>query len=166
MMIMNYLFPIMVLILLFISCLSDWQKSLNALRIALKRFTAILPLFIIVMLLASLVLGFITESTIQKSLGTTANRWAATGISALVGSVAIMPGFIAFPLGAILRSKGVLYMVISAFTTTLMMVGVLTFPIEQAFLGTKVAIFRNIIGFIIALLVAIITGIAFGEVFN
>jgi hypothetical protein len=76
-----------------------------------------------------------------------------------------MPGFIAFPLCGILLETGVPYMVLSAFTTTLMMVGVLTFPVERAYLGTKVTIIRNVISFVIALTVAIITGIAFGEIF-
>jgi len=56
-------------------------------------------------------------------------------------------------------------MVISAFTTTLMMVGILTFPIEKEYFGVKVAFLRNIMSFIIALAVAVITGILFGEVF-
>ena len=162
---MKYLFPSIVFVLLVISFMRDRQKSINAIRIALKRFRAILPLFVISILLTSLVLGFVSESTIQRAFGSATNRWAATAISALIGSVAIMPGFVAFPLGAILRSNGVLYMVISAFTTTLMMVGILTFPIERAFLGTRLAIIRNAIGLITALLVAVVTGIVFGEVF-
>jgi uncharacterized membrane protein YraQ (UPF0718 family) len=162
----SYLFPLIVSLLLGISFLKNRQKSLQALRLALRRFTAILPLFTIVILLTSLVLGFVSESTIRQAMGTPANRWNASGISALLGSVAIMPGFVAFPLGAILRDSGVLYMVVSAFTTTLMMVGVVTFPIERAFLGTRVAIVRNLIGLAIALIVAVCTGFAFGEVFR
>ena len=76
-----------------------------------------------------------------------------------------MPGFIAFPLSGILLNKGVSYMVLSAFTTTLMMVGILTYPIEKEYFGVKVTIIRNIISFFIALAVAIMTGIFFGEIF-
>ena len=74
-----------------------------------------------------------------------------------------MPGFVAFPLAGILQNNGVPYMVISAFTTTLMMVGIVTFPLEKAFFGTKVALLRNILGFMIALIVAIGTAFFFGE---
>ena len=161
---MNYLLPSIVTVLLAISFLKDRRKTVKALQIAAKRFAAVLPLFVTVILLMSLVSCFITESAIQRVLGATANRWTATALSALIGSVAIMPGFVAFPMGAVLRSNGVPYMVISAFTTTLMMVGILTFPIERAYLGGRVAVIRNVIGFIIALLVAVVTGIAFGEV--
>ena len=83
----------------------------------------------------------------------------------LFGSITLMPGFIAFPLCGILLKKGVLYMVLSAFTTTLMMVGVLTFPIEKVYFGTKVTILRNSLSFLIALVVAVMTGVFFGEIF-
>ncbi len=76
-----------------------------------------------------------------------------------------MPGFITFPLCGILVEKGVTYMVLSAFSTTLMMVGIVTFPIEKEYLGVKVAIIRNVISFCIALCVAFITGFFFGEIF-
>jgi len=56
-------------------------------------------------------------------------------------------------------------MVLSAFTTTLMMVGILTFPIEKEYFGIKVTIIRNVISLFIALIVAVITGIFFGEIF-
>ena len=61
--------------------------------------------------------------------------------------------------------RRVLFMIISAFTTTLMMVGVLTFPVEKKYFGTKVAVLRNTVGFFIALVVSIITGMFFGEMF-
>ena len=86
-------------------------------------------------------------------------------LASLFGSITIMPGFIAFPLCGILLEKGVPYMVLSAFTTTLMMVGVLTYPIEKQYLGHKVTILRNLISFGIALVVAVMTGVFFGEIF-
>jgi uncharacterized membrane protein YraQ (UPF0718 family) len=55
-------------------------------------------------------------------------------------------------------------MVLSAFTTTLMMVGILTFPIEKAYFGPKVTILRNVLSFLVALIVAVMTGIFFGEI--
>ncbi len=47
-----------------------------------------------------------------------------------------------------------------------MMVGVLTFPVERAYLGTKVAALRNLIYLVIAVVVTIITGLCFGELFR
>ena len=75
----------------------------------------------------------------------------------------MMPGFIVFPLCGILLNKGVSYMVLSAFTTSLMMVGILTYPIEKEYFGAKVTIARNIISLITALIVAVSIGFFFGE---
>ncbi len=83
----------------------------------------------------------------------------------VVPSLALIPGFIAFPLAGILLKQGIPYMVLSAFTTTLMMVGILTYPIEKAYFGMRVTIIRNVISFLISLIVALMTGILFGEVF-
>jgi len=77
--------------------------------------------------------------------------------------VSMMPGFIAFPLGGLLVAKGVPYMVISAFTTSLMMVGILSFPLEKQYLGVKPALIRNLIALVVSILVATVTGLAFGE---
>jgi len=62
-----------------------------------------------------------------------------------------------------LLEKGVNYMVLSALTTTLMMVGVLTYPIEKAYFGAKITIIRNIISLLISFIIAIVIGLCFGE---
>ena len=55
-------------------------------------------------------------------------------------------------------------MVLAAFSTTLMMVGVLTYPIESRYFGAKVTILRNLVSLFIAAAVAIATGIFLGEI--
>jgi uncharacterized membrane protein YraQ (UPF0718 family) len=124
----------------------------------------ILPAFLVMLVLVSIVLFLVPESLISTYLGGN-NRYVGVLIGAVLGSVVLMPGFIAYPLCGILLQKGVAYMVLSAFSTTLMMVGVLTYPVEKAYLGTKVTVIRNLISFAIALLVALATGLFFGEVF-
>jgi len=52
---------------------------------------------------------------------------------------------------------------LSAFSTTLMMVGAISFPLEKTYLGTRLALCRNAISFVIAILVALATGLYFGE---
>jgi uncharacterized membrane protein YraQ (UPF0718 family) len=140
------------------------QKTIGALRIAVRRFTNILPAFLMMLILVSIVLFLVPDEVIIRYLGTDA-QYLAVLSGAVLGSIILMPGFIAFPLAGVLLEKGVLYMVLSAFTTTMMMVGVLTYPVEKAYLGTRVTVIRNAISFLIALAVAMITGIFFGEVF-
>jgi len=93
------------------------------------------------------------------------SKFISVLLASFIGSITLMPGFVAFPLSGILLTKGVPYMVLSAFTTTLMMVGIITFPLEKEYFGVKATVIRNIISFFIALIVAVITGILFGEIF-
>jgi uncharacterized membrane protein YraQ (UPF0718 family) len=159
-----YYLHIVTLLALVISLLVNRKKTLKAARIALKRFLAILPAFLIMLILVSVVLFLLPDKLITQYLG---SENILTGVlcGSLFGSITLMPGFIAFPLCGILLKKGVLYMVLSAFTTTLMMVGVLSFPIEKAYFGTKVTILRNSLSFLTALVVAVMTGVFFGEIF-
>jgi len=148
---------------LIISFAVDKNKSIQGLKIAFKRFLKIAEPFLFVIILVSFGLYFFDNELISKYL-VDKNILYAAGAASILGSIALMPGFIAFPLSGILRDNGVPFTVISAFTTTLMMVGILTFPVEKKFFGTKVAVLRNVISFIIAIIVAIITGIVFGEI--
>jgi len=149
---------------LVVSLIASREKTLKALKISGKRFINILPAFLIMLILVSIVLFLVPDEVISDYLGSN-NKFIGVLFASFLGSIALMPGFIAFPLAGILLKKGVLYMVLSAFTTTLMMVGVLTYPIEKEYFGIRVTIIRNVISFFIALVVAAMTGIFFGELF-
>ena len=147
-----------------ISFIADSERTLKGCKMAVKKFVTILPAFLGMLILVSIVLFLIPDRVISQYLGSS-NIFTGVLFASFLGSITLMPGFIAFPLCGILLKKGVLYMVLSAFTTTLMMVGILTYPIEKAYFGTKVTIMRNIISLFIALIVAVMTGIFFGEIF-
>jgi uncharacterized membrane protein YraQ (UPF0718 family) len=145
-----------------ISFIASREKTFRALKIAAKRFLTILPAFLTMLILVSVVLYLLPDEVIATYLGID-DRFVGTFFASLLGSITLMPGFIAFPLCGILLAKGVPYMVLSAFTTTLMMVGVLTYPVESAYLGAKVTVIRNALGLLTALVVAAATGLLFGE---
>ena len=147
---------------LLISVLVSREKTVNAVKIGLKKFLNILPAFISMLIAVSVILYLIQDRNIIRYLGNE-NLFLGVLAASLLGSVTLMPGFNAFPLSGILLSKGVAYMVLSAFTTTLMMVGVVTYPIEKEYFGVKVTILRNIISVGIAIFVALMTGLYFGE---
>lgn len=149
---------------LLVSFIANRDKTLKALKIAAKRFTNILPAFLVMLVLVSIVLFLIPDEIISDYLGTS-NKSVGILLAAILGSITLMPGFIAFPLSGILLQKGVAYTVIATFTTTLMMVGVVTYPIEKAYFGATVTILRNAVGLLIALCVAGVIGIFFGEIF-
>ena len=160
---MYYLYIVTGLAVL-ISLIVNRGKTLRAVKIAVRRFVNILPAFLIMLVLVSIVLFLIPDKVISDYLGSN-NQFIGVLSASLIGSITLMPGFIVFPLCGILLKKGVLYMVLSAFTTTLMMVGVLSYPIEKEYFGVKVTIIRNVISFFIALVIAVMTGIFFGEIF-
>ncbi|MFO7735247.1 MAG: hypothetical protein R6W70_03410 [bacterium] len=149
-------------IALLTSFLKDYKKTEAALKIAFKKLLKILPSFTLMLIAVSIALYFVSEQTIVEHLDGS-SKWISFLSALFFGSVAVMPGFIAFPLGGIMLGKGVSYMIVSAFTTTLMMVGIVTFPVEKVYLGTKTALLRNIISLIIAVLTALVTALFYGE---
>ena len=152
------------LALCLISFFINRQKTLAGIKKGLKKLFRILPVFVLMIILTSLALTLLPQEAISRYLSGE-NRFLAALAGLVCGSVALMPGFIAFPLGGMLRGQGVPYFVIAAFTSSLMMVGILTFPVEKAFFGTRFALLRNLAGLIIAAAVALVMGLAFGEVF-
>jgi len=160
---MYYLYIIAGLAVL-ISFIVNREKTLKALKIAARRFINILPAFLVMLILVSIVLFLVPDEVISTYLGID-NRLVGVFWASLFGSITLMPGFIAYPLCGILLKQGVPYMVLAAFATTLMMVGVLTYPIEKQYFGIKVTVVRNVISLFIALVVAVMTGIFFGEIF-
>lgn len=160
---MIYLY-IITLAALVISFFADRAKTYKALKIAWKKLSNISPAFIVMLIIISISLYFLPESSISKLLNN-GNKYISVLIASLIGSITLLPGFIAFPLCGLLLKQGVLYMVISAFSTTLMMVGIISFPVEKEYFGTRTALLRNLICFIIALIVAFATGLFFGEIY-
>lgn len=151
-------------VMLFYSLFKSRVKTKKALNLAGKRLMKIGPMIMLMVILISITLYFLPPEVISKYLGGD-NRWLAMLTASFVGSIALIPGFIAFPLGGVLRDSSVPYMIIAAFTSSLMMVGIVTLPVERQYLGMRVAILRNIISFFIAIIVALVTGILYGEIF-
>ncbi|MCK5128576.1 MAG: permease [Clostridiales bacterium] len=146
------------------SAIINKQKTIKALKTAWNLFVKILPLLIVTLILVSVVLYFLPDYVIAKYLGTS-DVFVGVIIASVVGAISLLPGFITFPLSGLLLSQGVSYTVLAAFTTSLMMVGVVTFPLEKKYFGTKLAIVRNLVSFAIAIIVSIGIGIIYGEVF-
>ncbi|SFL33483.1 hypothetical protein [Halanaerobium salsuginis] len=145
-----------------ISFLADRQKTINGLLIGWKKFSKILGTYLKLLIILSIIL-LISDQFIINYLGNQA-PFIGLIMGLIIGSITMMPGFIAYPLAGILVARGVNYMVVAAFITTLMLVGVATFPVEKEYFGVKATIWRNIAGFIISALIALVTGILYGEV--
>ena len=140
---MNLLIIVTFLVVL-ISFSLDREKTFLGLKKGLGMFVNIFPELLNILILVSVVLYLIPQSMLIRWLGRDSGM---TGISiaALTGSISLIPGFIAYPLAAILRKSGVSYGVLAVFITTLMMVGIVTLPLEAN--GSdeeRLAVFRSI----------------------
>jgi len=85
--------------------------------------------------------------------------WFGVIIASVIGAITLIPGFIAFPLAAALLKSGAGYMQIAAFISTLMMVGVVTMPVEMKFFGKKATLIRNAEAFVFSYIVAFVMGV-------
>jgi uncharacterized membrane protein YraQ (UPF0718 family) len=158
---MIYLY-VVTAIALFVSLGWSRGKTRSAISLAARRLLKILPAFITMMVLFSVTITLLPEEMVARLVGRESGYLGVT-IAAGIGSIAFIPGFIAFPLSGALLRQGIPYMVLAAFTTTLMMVGVVTYPIERQFFGLAVTLIRNGISLLIALVVAVAIGLVFGE---
>ena len=152
------------LILLTISFIANKRKTKAALKKALEEFLKLARPFCFFIVLVAISLYFFSEERISDLLGQK-DAFSDIILAALLGSVAALPGFIAFPMAGVLRGLGVAWSVIAAFTNSLMLVGVLTFPLESRVLGTKGALMRNIACFAIAVVAAVAIGLVLGDWF-
>lgn len=139
------------------------QKTMMGLKKGWKKFSKILPTYLKLLMIISLVLLF-TEGIIVEYLSQD-NLLLGLLSSLLLGSVTMMPGFIAYPLARILVERGVPYMVVAGFVTSLMLVGIVTYPLESKYFGKKATILRNVMSFVVAGFIALLMGVFYGEVF-
>jgi len=141
-----------------VSFLWDRQKTWTGIRKGLKMLFGILPDLLVVLVIAAVLLAAVPEAAMVRFLGA---KSGAGGMmtAAAIGSVALVPGFIAYPLAAVLHRSGVALDVIAVFITTLMMVGVITLPVEQRYFGWKVALCRNALSFVGAVVVGLLMGL-------
>ena len=153
----SYVFYGLAILLLILSFVKDKKKTRMALKKAWKAFENILPEFLTVILLVGLLLAVLNPETISKIIGSKSG-WFGVILAAIIGSITLIPGFVAFPTAAILLENGAGYMQIAAFVSTLMMVGIVTLPVEMKYFGKKISIARNSLAFVFSFIVAIIIG--------
>ena len=144
-------------ILLLWSWRSDRKKSIAALKKGWKAFENLLPQFLPIILLIGLGLAILDPSTISRILGKESGLMGMA-LAAVLGSIILMPGFIAFPLAASLLAAGAGYGQIAMLLTTLMMVGIVTLPLESCYFGKRLAIERYALAFVYAVISSFILG--------
>ena len=140
-----------------LSFFKDRGKTKMALKKAWKALEGILPQLLGIILLVGIMLAFFNADTISEIIGFRSGWWGVV-LSAVVGAITLIPAFIAFPVADLLLKNGAGYMQIGAFVSSLMMVGVVTIPLEIKHFGKKATLLRNILAFLFSFLVALIIG--------
>ena len=153
----TFIFGLLTGIILLLSFILDKEKTVLGLKKGGKMLFNIFHPFLNILILISIVLFFIPDSLIVHYLGANSG-WYGFGIAASIGSITLIPGFISYPLAATLLKQGATYAVVAVFMTTMMMVGVVTLPLEIKYFGKKAAIARNVLNLIAAIIIGIFMG--------
>lgn len=149
-------------ILMLLSFTKDKKKTKMALKKAWKAFDNILPQMLGIITLVGIMLGILNPQTISNLIGSSSG-WIGVILATSVGAITLIPGFIAFPTAAMLLDNGAGYMQIGGFVSSLMMVGLVTTPVEIQYFGKKATIIRNISAFIFSFAVALLIGKVVGN---
>lgn len=136
----------------------DKNKTFNAIKMSTGIMRNMMGEIIGILFFIGLILTFIPPDTIKYYLGES-NVVISTIVAAFVGSITLIPAFVAFPLVGSFVNKGASIVPIVAFLTTLTMVGFVTFPLEKGTFGVKFALTRNLLSFGFAVVIAFLMGV-------
>ncbi|PLX82965.1 MAG: permease [Desulfuromonas sp.] len=133
------------------------EKTDQSLMVARKALVSLLPLLVAIFSLVGLFQEFVPPELIERWLG------AASGGEALIvggalGAVAIGPPLAAFPLAGSMLEAGAWAPAVAAFIVSWISVGVITLPYEASVFGSRFALLRNVLSFLIALLIGWLIG--------
>ncbi|WP_105617688.1 permease [Vallitalea okinawensis] len=145
-------------VVLVVSLHKDKAKTLNSIKKAKGMMSSMLSDIIGILLLIGLILAIIPPERIESLLGTESSFFATLG-AAIVGTITLIPAFVAFPLIGSLKANGAGLVTLTAFLTTLTMVGFVTFPLESSTFGKSFAIKRNVLSFLFAIVIALAVGV-------
>ena len=145
-------------VLLLLSWFKDRQKTKMALKKAWKSFENILPQFLVIVVIVGMVLAVLNPDVISRLIGRESG-WFGIVIASLIGSITLIPGFVAFPRASALLKSGAGFMQIAIFISTLMMVGIVTIQVEIKYFGRKATFIRNILAFAFSYIVAVTIGV-------
>ncbi len=149
---------IITIIAFIISIVKDKDKTLGSMKMARGMMGNMLGEIIGILFLIGLILTFIPPETIRE-LASKSNTLISTVVSAFLGSITLIPAFVAFPLVGSLVDAGISIVPAVAFLTTLTMVGLVTFTLERDEFGSKFTIIRNSLSFVFAIIISLLMGV-------
>ena len=133
------------------SAVKDRQKTKKALKKSWQMFVTILPDMLAILLMIGLVLALLTPQMIANIMGENSGLWGILS-AIMIGSIAIVPSFIVFPLGKTLFENGADLPQVAVLMSSLMAVGLTILPLEQKIFGLKFTLYRTVAAIIMCLL--------------
>ncbi|MGD8581919.1 MAG: hypothetical protein PVG12_09675 [Gammaproteobacteria bacterium] len=131
----------------------------NLLKVALSKtvrtFVSILPIIIGMLLATSLVIALFPDQLSSGLFGNGDIPDAMLGTA--IGSIATGHPLASYLLGGELLAGGVGLVAVTALLVSWVTVGIVQLPAEALMLGTRFAIYRNMISFCIAIIIAFLT---------
>lgn len=135
----------------------NFEKSA---RKTLNTINQSFPIVFGVVMAISLLIAAVPEYLYSKIF--TGNILIDPLVGSFIGSVAAGNPITSYVIGGELLNEGVSLVAVTAFLLSWVTVGILNLPAEMDLLGKKFALTRNIICFIVAFFVAILTVITLG----
>ena len=153
----SYILYGLCIMLLLVSFSKDKEKTKKAVKNGLKSWEKIMPQFLSITIVISIILAILKPEIISNLIGESSSLLGVL-LSSVIGSIAIMPTFVAFSTGNTLIQSGAGYAQVSALISTLTMVGFLTYTLESEYIGKKAAFYRNFLAFLFSFIVAAFMG--------
>lgn len=132
------------------SVIKSKKKTMKAFKVAKKSLIKTAPSLLTVLGIVGLTMGALNPEVISKVLGAESGL-LGTVLASVVGGITLIPSIVAFPLAGSLLASGAGINTIAVFITTLVMVGVVTAPMEIEYLGKKFTFLRNGFSFLMAI---------------
>lgn len=157
----TYILYSLAIVMCLISFLKDKEKTKSALIKACKSIENIMPQFLSIIIIVGLMLAFIDTNTISRLIG---NESGFLGVifSTVIGSIVMVPTFVAFSTANTLLNSGAGYAQVAGLVSTLTFVGIMTFSLEAKYIGKKAAFYRNFFAFLFSFVVAFFMGVILG----
>jgi uncharacterized membrane protein YraQ (UPF0718 family) len=144
--------------MLLLSFLKNKDKTAKSLKVSWKFFSSMALLVLLTIWAIGFLISLLPPELVSRIIGSDSG-FKGVVLAALFGSVVLIQAFIAFPLAGSFLRQGVSVTAIAAFVTTLVMVGVLTAPLEAKFFGKRFTVWRNSLSFIFAIVIALLMGV-------
>ena len=150
---MSSLILYLITVFLFIlSYIKDKDKTKQAFFKGCRSLSNMMPQFLGIIFIVGITLAMLKPETISSILGGSSGAFGIV-LSAVVGSIAMMPTFVAFSTGDMLLKSGAGIAQVAALISTLTLIGIITIPMEANYIGKKATLYRNLLAFIFSIMV-------------